>query len=96
MEQTETADSRSPTTNLEDTTLVAYLAYRGHKLKLWYSKEKDVVSFDIEGDADKIEKDIESFYDNELVEVQEYVKCLKAVKSQMYVFKKSIKTGGLK
>jgi hypothetical protein len=89
-------DNRSPT-NLEDTAFVAYMAYRGHKLKLWYCKEKDVVSFDIEGEQDKIEKDLKGFYNpDEWVEIQEYVKCLKSVKGQMYSFKKTLKSGGLK
>lgn len=92
----EVADSRSPTTNLEDTALVAYMAYRGHKIKPWYCRESDTVSFDVEGDEMEIEAGMKEYYDNGWVEIQDYVQCLKSIKSMMYNMKKTLKTGGLK
>jgi hypothetical protein len=86
------ADSRSPTTNLEDTSLVAFMVYKGHKINLWRCVEDPKrVSFDIEGDSEKIESDMQQFYNNEMVGIQDYTRCLKDVKSRMYNFKKIIK-----
>lgn len=83
------SEPRSPTTNLEDTMLVAYMALKGHKVKPWRdTANENHVTFDIEGDADVIESDMQKYYANDPVGVQDFVKCLREVKSQMYNFKK--------
>jgi hypothetical protein len=83
--------NKSPTTNLEDTALIAYMMLKGHQIKPWRSSEDPVrVSFDIEGDSDKIEYDMQNFYNNNQVGIQDYVKCLKQVKSIMYNMKKLV------
>lgn len=86
------AEPRLPTTNLEDTMLVAFMVLRGHKIKPWRNVENENhVTFDIEGDANAVEADMQRYYANEPVGVQDYVKCLRDVKSQMYNFKKLAK-----
>jgi hypothetical protein len=76
-------------TNLEDTSLVAFLLLKGYKIKPWRdTQDSDHVSFDIEGEADRIEQDMQKYYSNEQVGIQDYIKCLKEVKSQMYNLKK--------
>ena len=76
-------------TNLEDTPLVAFLLLKGYKIKPWRDvSDSDHVSFDIEGEADGIELDMQKYYSNEQVGIQDYIKCLKEVKSQMYNLKK--------
>lgn len=74
-----------PINNLEDTSLVAYLVLKGHIAIPWRDTENhDHISFEIETD---IRADIDAFYANEKIGIQDYVKCLKAVKSQMYNMK---------
>ena len=76
-------------TNLEDISLVAFLLLKGHKIKPWRdTSDSDHVSFDIEGEANGIELDMHKYYSNEQVGIQDYIKCLKEVKSQMYNLKK--------
>jgi len=80
--------NRSPT-NLEDTSLVAFMLYKGHKIKPWKDTlDHNHVSFDIIGNIDTIETDMQKFYSNEQVGIQDFVKCLKSVKSEMYNLKK--------
>jgi hypothetical protein len=77
------------TTNLEDTSLVAFLLLKGHRIKPWReTNSPDHVSFDIEGEALEIEFDMQKYYNNEQVGIQDFIKCLKEVKSQMYNLKK--------
>jgi hypothetical protein len=77
------------TTNLEDTMLIAFLLLKGHKIKEWRrSDEPDRVSFDVEGNEDSIVADMNKYYNNEVVGIQDFVKCLKEVKSRMYNMKK--------
>ena len=79
-------------TKLEDTSLVAFMVLKGHKIKIWRCVEEPYrVSFDIEGSPDQIEVDMKKYYDNESVGIQDFVRCLKEVKSQMYNFKKIMK-----
>jgi hypothetical protein len=82
-------NSRSPTTNLEDTMLVAFMVLKGHKIKLWRdATNPDHVSFDILGSPDEIEASMKEYYENKEVGVADFVRCLKDVKSQMYNMKK--------
>ncbi len=79
---------RSPTTNLEDVSLVAFLMLKGHGIKEWRNVEDPTrISFDIEGSPADIEADIQNYNDNEQVGIQDYVRCYKTVKSRMYNFK---------
>jgi hypothetical protein len=76
-------------TNLEDTSLIAFLLYKGHKIHPWRdSTERNHVVFDVIGDSQAIEIDMDKYYNNEQVGIQDYVRCLKEVKSQMYNLKK--------
>jgi hypothetical protein len=81
-------DTRGSTTNIEDTSLVAFLKLKGHICIPWISRDdpSDIrVSFDIQGNEKEIEADIQQFYDpNVLVGVQEFCRMLKDVKSSMY------------
>jgi len=80
-------DKPSPTTNIEDTLLVAFMVFKGHQIKEWKS-DNGHVSFDILGEPDKIEKDMADYYDpNYCVSITEFVRCFKEVKSRMYNFK---------
>ena len=80
----------TPTTNLEDTMLVAYMVLKGHKIKPWRDVENgDHITFDIEGDVAKIEADMQTYYANEQVGIADFVRHFKAVKSQMYAMKKA-------
>ena len=79
----------TPTTQLEDTMLVAYMVLKGHKIHPWRDAENhDHISFDIKGDADQIEADMQKYYANEQVGIADFVRCFKSVKSQMYAMKK--------
>lgn len=76
-------------TALEDTSLVAFMLYKGHKIKEWRSTDNPArVCFDVEGDLESITKDMQNYYNNEQVGIQDYVRCLKEVKSRMYNMKK--------
>lgn len=79
-------DNNSPhNSNIKDTSLVAYLVLKGHLAIPWRDTEdKGHICFQIESD---ITKDMEAYYQNEKVGIQDYVKCLKAIKSQMYQMK---------
>ena len=78
-------------TVLEDTSLVAFLQLQGHKVIPLLSKEPTPeepqvrISFEVEGD---ITKSTEAYYNNTLVGISDYVKCLKAVRSSMFNMKK--------
>jgi len=91
----QTRDSTvKPVTSLEDTSLIAYLKLKGHILIPWISRDdpSDIrVSFDIQGNELQIEKDMQTFYDNEQVGIQDFCRNLKEVKSTMYNLKR-IKT----
>jgi hypothetical protein len=77
----------SPTTNIEDTLLVAFMVFKGHQIKEWKDAEGHV-SFDILGEPAKIQADMADYYDaNYCVSITEFVRCFKEVKSRMYNFK---------
>jgi hypothetical protein len=84
------ADAPRSPTNLEDTSLVAFMLLQGHKLKEYRCQEDPFrVSFDILGDEKQIAADMELYYDKEeMVSITEFVKCLREVKSRLYNFKK--------
>ncbi len=84
-----TNPTRDPTsvTSLEDTSLVAFLKLKGHIAIPWISRDdpQDIrVSFDIQGNEQQIEADIQAFYQNEKVGIQDFCRCLKDIKSSMY------------
>lgn len=85
--------TRDPTkfTNLEDTSVIAFLKLKGHVTKPWVSYDDPSnprVSFDIEGDQDQIEKDLQAFYANEQIRILDYVRCFKEIKSALYQMKR--------
>jgi len=80
-----------PTTNLEDTMLVAFLKLKGLIAIPWISrddKDDPRVSFDIQGDAEEIERYMFEFYNNSTVGVQDFCRQLRDVKSTLYNMKK--------
>jgi hypothetical protein len=80
---------KPPTTNLEDSSLIAFMLLKKHKIREWQNTDDPSrVSFDILGKPEDVEKDMEAYYANEQVGIQDYVKCYKEVKSRLYNFKK--------
>jgi hypothetical protein len=76
-----------PTSMLEDSQLVAFLKLKGHGIVAHICRDDPQdprVAFEIKGDDDQIEKDVQSFYDNDQVGIQDYCRCLKEIKSQLY------------
>ena len=77
-------------TTLEDTSLIAYLMYSGFAIRPWRSREPTPeesqvrVSFDVEGD---ISEAVSDYYANRPVLIQDFVKCLKSVRSSMFNLK---------
>jgi hypothetical protein len=85
--------TRDPTkvTCLEDAQLVAFMKLKGYIAIPWISRDDPSdprVSFDIQGDSDKIESDMQGFYNNELVGIQDFTRAYKEVKSLMYSLKR--------
>jgi hypothetical protein len=79
------------TTSLEDTMLVSYLILKGHIAIPWLCRDDPSdrrVAFDIQGEQERIEKDMQAFYNNESVGVQDFCRQLKSVKSLMYNLKR--------
>lgn len=68
---------------LEDANLVAYLNYLGHQFLPTKRKSGKVV-FNVTGDDTAIEKDIEKFYTDDKVCINDYIKCLKNVRSSIF------------
>jgi hypothetical protein len=68
---------------LEDANLVAYLNYIGYQFAPTKKKSGKVV-FKIEGEEGNIEKDIEKFYSDDTVRINDYIKCLKNVRSSIF------------
>ncbi len=80
-----------PVISLEDTSLVAFLKLKGYITVPWISRDDPVdtrVSFDIQGDERQIEADMQAFYDNQQVGIQDFCRNLKEVKSCMYNLKR--------
>jgi hypothetical protein len=79
------------TTSLEDTMLVAFLMLKGHTAIPWLCKDdpKDKrVAFDIQGNLKQIEEDMQSYYANEPIGIQDFCRQLKSVKSILYNLKR--------
>ena len=87
--------TRDPTktVTLDDTQHVAFLKLMGYVVKPWIEVDEQNpnqdpnmkrVEFQIEGDPDSVEKDMQRFYDNEMIPIQDFCRCLKEVKSAMY------------
>jgi hypothetical protein len=64
------------------------MVMKGHHIKEWRSREGNRISFDIEGDEASVTEDMQSYYNNEMVGIQDFVRCLREVKSRMYNMKK--------
>jgi hypothetical protein len=73
---------------LEDTSLVAYLALKGHEFKPVKRHDGRII-FEITGD---IEIDLQSLYLNPTVPILDYIKWLKTVRGSIF----SMKSGGHK
>lgn len=70
---------------MEDTNIVAYLNYKGFKFAPFRKGVGDRISFHVYGDVDKI---LAEFYSGDsMVNVQEFISCLKKVRSSMFLLK---------
>ena len=67
----------------DDTSIVAFLHYKGHRFEP-YSEAGGRVKFRIFGN---VSEDLRLFYEDEKVNIQSYVKCLKTVRSSMFTLK---------
>ena len=87
--------TRDPTkiVTFVDAQHVAFLKMRGWKFTLWIETDEQNpnqdpnakrVVFEIKGDSDAIEKEMQKFYDNESVPIQDFCRALKDLKTQMY------------
>jgi hypothetical protein len=65
----------------EDTTLVAYLHCRGFKFEPFRASESERVKFRVYGDIDTV---LAEFYQNVSINIQDFVKCLKIVRSCLF------------
>jgi len=69
---------------LEDTSLVAYLALKGHQFKPIRRPDGRII-FQIEGD---FTDDLQKLYSNPSVPVLDYIKWLKTVRSSIFSLKR--------
>lgn len=84
-------ESSIPNEMLEDSKLVAFLKLKGHRIIAHICRDdpKDPrVGFTVDGDGDQIDRDTQAYYDNEQVGIQDYIRCLAEIKSQMYNMRK--------
>ena len=82
-----------PRVLLEDTMLVAFLKLKGITATPWVCTDDDDVNkgrvqFEMSGEPGEVEKQMQAYYGNEKVGIQDYVRCLKETKSEMYNIKK--------
>ena len=77
-----------PQTIFYDTAIVAYLKLKGHIVIPQHKpNDKDKIEFRIDGDPQKIQSDLQDYFNNVSVGVQDYVTCIKLTKSLMYAMK---------
>lgn len=79
--------SNPPETILEDTSLTSFLKLKGHNIIPRITADSKV-SFEIEGNPKQIEIDMQAFYGNEKVGIQDFCRCLKETKSALYNLKR--------
>lgn len=73
---------------IEDAQLAAFLMYKGFKLTpLRLSENKNYIAFEVVGDEWILNEAINYFFRGYTVDITEYIKCLKTIKSQMYSMK---------
>jgi len=68
---------------LEDTSLIAYLALKGHQFKP-IKRDDGRIIFQIEGD---FTEDLQGLYANPSVPILDYIKWLKTVRSSIFSLK---------
>lgn len=85
-----------------DANVVAYLVMKGF-IAIPFIKSKSTegqgsrVAWDIQGDADAIDKEMKRYYRNEKVGILDYVRILKDIRGEMYQIKSlkgELKEGG--
>lgn len=70
------------TATFEDINMVAYFMLKGRQVIPWVAKTNPIrISFDVIGD---VKRDIQAYHQNDLVGIQDYTKCVKAVKDMLY------------
>lgn len=70
---------------LEDTNIVAFLNYKGFKFIPFRKNDGNRICFHVYGDIDKA---LAEYYSGDsLVNVQDFVSCLKKVRSSMFTLK---------
>lgn len=76
---------------VEDTNIIAFMAMRGHKIKPWICADgSNRVAFDIFGNTSQA---LDDYYNNVAINVQDFVKNLKMVKSTIIGMKQGRKNG---
>lgn len=68
---------------IEDTSIVAFLALRGHHFKP-FKQTNGRIAFEISGDC---EKDLQELYANPTAPLLDYIKWLKTVRSSIFTLK---------
>lgn len=71
-------------TEFEDTNVVAYLHYNGFRF-MPIRKEEGRINFIVYGDVGET---MDKLYDNGMVRVLDFIKCIKIVRSAMFNMKK--------
>jgi hypothetical protein len=82
--------TRDPTstTCIEDYNIVAYMKMKGWIAIPWVSDDENLrVAFDIQGDQQQAEEEMQGYHNGEMVNVYEYVRYQKDVKTQAYNLK---------
>ncbi len=74
---------KTKTTELEDTTLVAFLSLKNHNITP-YQKSDGRVIFTVEGN---IASDIQDYYANSKIKVLDCVKYLQTIRSSIFALK---------
>lgn len=70
-------------TEFEDSTVVAFLALRGHTVTP-FKKPNGRVMFEVEGD---IARDVDAFYRNEKVGILDFIRIFKSIRGSIFTLK---------
>jgi hypothetical protein len=76
-------------TELEDVNIAAYFKLKGYPVKTFRCvEEPHRILFVIDGMHDAKIKTMREFYDNDKIGINDYLKCLKDLKSEMHTMKR--------
>ena len=87
--ETQAAQVIGNVTIFEDVNLVAFFKLKGFKVEpLRCVDEPSRIAFEVSGDEKELEATINKFYGNDSIPIQDYLKCLKELKSNMHAMKR--------